>query len=166
MATTKATTKAKTQTRKTATSAKRTTKQAERNVRTVVLDGAYATVGLGDTAVESLRQLPGKAVALRNEAPKKVRSLTEDAPRDLKDLTAKAKVFRTQAERELDAYAARGRKVVQAIRRSSSTQKALEQSRIARSQVKAATTSLRKAVTQGATAVDDAADKVGGPAAG
>lgn len=160
-ATTKTTTKAKAQTRKTATSAKQTAKQAERTVRTVVLDGAYATVGLGDTAVETLRQLPVKAAQLRNEAPKKVRSLTEDAPRDLKDLTARAKVFRTTAERELDAYATRGRKVVQAIRGSASTQKALEQSRTARSQVKAATTSVRKAVKQSAVAVDTATGKVG-----
>lgn len=148
-------------------------KSVERTVKTVVVDSAYATVGLTDTAVAVLKSLPAKAAELREEAPVTLKSLRDQAPRQLTDRLhavseqGKATVegLRTATEQQLDSYATRGRTVVGKVRGSAATKKALEQSRIARSQVKAAATSVRKAVSASADAVESAADKAGNVAA-
>jgi len=148
-------------------------KSVERTVKTVVVDSAYATVGLTDTAVAVLKSLPAKAAELREEAPVTLKSLRDQAPRQLTDRLhavseqGKATVegLRHATEQQLDSYATRGRTVVDKVRGSAATKKALEQSRIARSQVKAAATSVRKAVGASADAVESAAEKAGTVAA-
>lgn len=145
----------------------------ERNVKTIVLDSAYATVGLTDTAVEVLKSLPTKAAELREEAPVRVKalrtSLTSEAPKQLTErfqtVTTQGKStvegLRGQVEQQLTSYAARGREVVGKVQNSAATKRAFEQSRVARSQVKAAATSVRKAVGATADAAESAADKAG-----
>jgi hypothetical protein len=144
------TTKTKTQAKKTAqtarkatTAAKKTSVQAERTVRSLVTDGAYAALGLGDAAVAAAKGLPAQLERLRKEAPKAVGTA------------------RGQAEKEFDAYAKRGRNMLQSVRTNAATKRALEQSKVARTQVKAATTSVRRAFGQSVEAAETAAQKIG-----
>jgi hypothetical protein len=148
---------------------KATTEQAERTVRTFVTDSAYAALGVGDTAVGILKGIPGQVERFRKETPKsvetgvkdvehRVRSLWTDTPEELR---SRLEAVRKDAEKEFDAYAERGRSVYESVRRSAPTRRAVEQSKAARSQVKAATTSVRKALGQSVEAVEAAADKIG-----
>lgn len=146
----------------TKTQAKRTGQEAERTLRSLVEASAYATIGAGDAAVGFVRSLPRSAAAtpkrvadLRHQAPDAVRSLRKDAPE-------KARELRDQAAKELDALAERGRGVVESVRNSRSTKEGAAQVRTAKSQVKAAATSVGKAASAEAHAVEDAARTVGG----
>lgn len=132
---------------RTAVSARRTAEQAERTVRTIVLDGAYVAVGLGDTAVAFARTLPTKVTELTNEGPRKVEI----------NLTT----LRSRTEREFDTLAERGRNIVKTAQRNGSTKQALDSTRVARSQVKAASTSIRKAMFAGANAVETTVESAG-----
>ncbi len=67
---------------------------------------------------------------------------------------------RKQAEKNYREYAKRGEKIVTSIRRSAPVKRASEQTRTARSRVKGAATSVRKAVEANAEAVQSAAKKV------
>lgn len=162
-----ATTKTKTQARHTKTAAKSTartakstSKQAERTARALVSDGAYAAVGLGDTAVEILRTLPEQLTKLRTEGPKVVEGveLRLATPAELRSLVETA---RAEAATEFDALASRGRTVVTSISNAAATKRAFDQTRIAQTQLKGAITSVRRAVEQAADAVETAAGKVG-----
>lgn len=154
--------------------AKTATKPAqERTVKNIVIDTAYATVGLTDTAVEVLKSLPAKAAELREEAPVRVKTLsttlTTEAPKQVtarfQAVTTQSKAtvteLRGQVENSIGSYADRGREVLGKVQNSAATKRALEQSRVARSQVKAAATSVRKAVGATAAAAESAADKAG-----
>lgn len=146
----------------------------ERNVKNIVIDSAYATVGLTDTAVEVLKSLPAKAAGLREEAPVRVKAVTTQAPKQLTErfqtVTTQGRstvtVLRGQVEQQITSYASRGREVVGKVQNSAATKRAMEQSRIARAQVKAAATSVRKAVGATADAAESAAEKAGTVAAG
>lgn len=174
--------KTKTTAQKAKTSAKSTPKAAaktatkpvqERTVKNIVIDTAYATVGLTDTAVEVLKSLPAKAAELREEAPVRVKTLsttlTTEAPKQVtarfQAVTTQSKAtvteLRGQVESSIGSYADRGREVLGKVQNSAATKRALEQSRVARSQVKAAATSVRKAVGATADAAESAADKAG-----
>ena len=145
----------------------------ERTVKNIVVDTAYATVGITDTAVEVLKSLPAKAAELREEAPVRVRTLTTDAPKQLTErfqaVTTQGKAtvtgLRGTVETQIDTYASRGREVIGKVQNSAATKRALEQSRVARAQVKAAATSVRKAVGATADAAEVAAEKAGTVAA-
>lgn len=143
-------------------------KPAERGVRDLVVDSAYATIGLTDSAVAVLKTLPLKAAELREEAPVIVKTAPKQATERVQAVAAQGKAvaaeFRTQADQRLGTLAARGREVVGKVQNSAATKRALDQSRIARSQVKAAATSVRKAVGAGVQAAEVAADKVGATA--
>lgn len=160
----KAKPKAATAARKPA-AAKPAPKPAERGVRDLVLDSAYATIGLTDSAVAVLKSLPVKAAELRGDAPELVKTAPKQATERVQAVAAQGKAaaveLRTQADQRLGTLAARGREVVGKVQNSAATKRALDQSRIARSQVKAAATSVRKAVGAGVQAADVAADKVG-----
>lgn len=146
--------------RRTATSARRTATSAERTVRTVVRDSAYATVGAGDSAVAFVRTLPAKAGDVANESGQRVRTMA--TPAHLRDsVTDLAATVASTVENRFDTLAGRGRDVVTAITRNVVTKRAVDQSKIARTQVKSAATSVRKAVVRSADAVEHATDKVG-----
>lgn len=163
-------TQTKTQTKTVKTAAK---PAQERTVKNIVVDTAYATVGITDTAVEVLKSLPAKAAELREEAPVRVRTLTTDAPKQLTErfqaVTTQGKAtvtgLRGTVETQIDSYASRGREVIGKVQNSAATKRALEQSRVARAQVKAAATSVRKAVGATADAAEVAAEKAGTVAA-
>ena len=132
--------------------AEATARSAERTARTLVLDSAYATVGLADTAVAFARTLPVKAttVASSVDVPTLVKGLSEETP---KLVEQRLSTLRTRAESELDTLAGRGRTIVETLQRNANAQQALEQVRTAREQVTAAATDLRKAVFAGRGAV-------------
>lgn len=106
--------------------------RGERSVSTTVRDGAYATLGLTDSLVGALREAPSKALRARETMPEM-----------------------------LDQYAERGKTVAGRVRASAPSRRALEQARVARSQVKAAATSLRKTVRGGAEAAGHVVDSAG-----
>jgi hypothetical protein len=178
-----ATQASKTEAKKTTQAAKRTTqsakrtgrstqhtgRQAERTVRAFVTDGAYAALGVGDSAVEVLRGVPGRVERLRKGAPRTVETRVKDVEQRVKSLWAetpeelKARVegMRRSAGKEFDTYARRGRSVVRSVTSNKAAQRAAEQTKVARTQVKAATTSVRKALGQSVEAAETAADRIG-----
>jgi hypothetical protein len=94
-----------------------------------------ATLGAGQLTIEKGRELSGNVVAYAQGGRK---SLDGTFTRLVK----------------------RGEKLDKSIRTSAYTRRALDQSKVARSQVKAATTSVRKAVTSSTQASKAAADKM------
>jgi hypothetical protein len=106
---------------------------ATRAVRGLIVESAYATVGLGGAAVELVRSVD----RLHMEVPGQVRQLVDQGVatgRSLPDL----------AGREFQGLARRGRDLVGAIRTSNAIHQAVHRTRTARSRVKAATTSRPK----------------------
>jgi DNA-binding transcriptional regulator YdaS (Cro superfamily) len=122
---------------------------AQRTVRSLLTDSAYATIGAGGAAVELIRSID----RIRAETPRQVRTLGKQAPERLRTL-------RDQAGQEFDGLARRGRELVGSIRTSPATRDAADQARTARSRVKAAGTSVRRAADETAEAVSKAADVV------
>ena len=155
--------------KKTTRQTQRTTRQAERTLRNLVSDSAYAALGVGDTAVAALRSVPTEVERVRKDVPKTVESRVKDVEERVRtlwtetpeELQARLKAARTSAEKEFDSYAKRGRSVVRSVRSSQATSRAVDQLKVARSQVKAAATSVRKAFGESVEAVESAADKVG-----
>ncbi|MPZ73527.1 MAG: hypothetical protein GEU74_09900, partial [Nitriliruptorales bacterium] len=150
-------TTARTQTSRTTATARETTQRttaqarragdaAQRTVKTVVTDAGYATVGLTDTAIAMVRTLPTKLQNAQVDAPK----LIEETPRKVEE---RFSTLRTNAEKEFNVLAERGRNIVSELSKSNAAgQRAAGQARNARRQLKAATTSLRNAVFSGAEA--------------
>ena len=135
------------------------------DVKGVVADSAYATVGAGDLAVSVARDLPGRLDTLRKdqltfakEAPAKAQTFVKEAPGKLQtQIDSQIATVRD----EVNAYATRGRKLVGSVTDSTSTKKAVSQSETARSQVKGAVTSIRKAVEQSQNAARTAVGRIG-----
>jgi hypothetical protein len=96
----------------------------------------YAPIGAGQLLVEKMRELPTAVSQIA--------------------VDPRGKVMKAY-----DGLAKRGEELVSSIRRSAPTQRAVEQARTARSRVKAATTSVGKAVDATAQATRSAAKKVG-----
>lgn len=150
------------------------------DVRTLATDTVYATVGAGDRAIAVARELPQRlddirkhrvnrttsvvknnrlrAEGLIKDAPDKAQSFVKDVPTKLQ---AEVSGNFETARKELDSFATRGREVVEAIAKAPTTKRALSQTETARSQVKGAITSIRKAVEQGQEAVEGAVDRIG-----
>jgi len=114
--------------------AEKTVERAGRTLTTVLVDTAYASIGVTDTAVAFLRSLPTTALKLRGT--------------DTGSLTG-------LIEREFDELAGRGRKVVDAIATNPATQRAVEQTKTARNQLKTAAGQVRKSAEVAAEAVED-----------
>ncbi|HVF04742.1 MAG TPA: hypothetical protein VNA20_07880 [Frankiaceae bacterium] len=129
----------------------------------------YAVVGAGDLAVENIKELPTQLVAQATTIVPKTRALVSDIPakvpaivKDLRgDVEGRATSVTGKAFQAYGELVERGQKLVTSIRRSSATEQAEAQIKIARSQAKAAATSATKAAKATAKAVDKAADKVG-----
>jgi hypothetical protein len=120
---------------------------ATRAVRGLIVESAYATLGLGGAAVELVRSLD----RLRMEVPGQVRQLVDQGVatgRSLPDL----------AGREFQGLARRGRDLVGAIHTSNATREAVHRTRTARSRVKAAGgTSIGRAAEGAVEAAEQAA---------
>ena len=144
---------AKATTQRTAAQARRASDAAQRTVKTVVTDAGYATVGAADTAIALVRTLPTKLQSV--DAPK----LVEETPRAASE---RLETLRRNAEKEFDVLAERGRNIVSEIsKKNSAGQRAADQARTARTQLKGAVTSLRKAVFSGAEAVENTVEAAG-----
>lgn len=145
-------TTAKATTQRTAAQARKASEAAQRTVKTVVSDAGYATVGLSDTAIAFVRTLPTKLQSV--DAPK-----IEVNPRAAQE---RLDTIRRNAGQEFDVLAERGRNIVGELsKRNSAGQRAANQARTARQQLKAATTSLRKAVFSGAEGVEQTVEAAG-----
>jgi len=146
------TTTAKATTQRTAAQARRASDAAQRTVKTVVSDAGYATVGAADTAIALVRTLPTKLQSV--ETPK-----LQETPRLT---TERLETLRRNAEKEFDVLAERGRNIVSELsKKNSAGQRAAEQARTARIQLKGAVTSIRKAVFSGAEAVESTVEAAG-----
>lgn len=106
-----------------------------------VKNAMYAYVGAGQLIMDKAKELPVKARDMRVKAF---------------DWNAWGKEF----GKFYGELVGRGEKTVKSIRKSAYTERAVEQARAARVQVKAATTSVRKAVGSSAEATKVAAKKV------
>jgi hypothetical protein len=127
--------------------------RAQRRLRSLLTDSAYATIGAGGAAVEFVRSID----RVRIDAPKQARELGKDAPAKLRQLREQgvsgARELRDQAGKEFDDLAKRGRDLVGVVRGSAAAKQAASQVRAARSRVKAAGTSSGRAAGDSATAV-------------
>jgi hypothetical protein len=160
--------------------------RAQRSIRSLLADSAYATVGAGGAAIEfvrsidrvradqarnlgkdapnQLRQLREQSVASARSAidngVTSVRTMREQATKELDTLreqaTKELDTLREQATKEFDGLAKRGRGLVGSVRDSAAVRQAVGQTRTARSRVKAAGTSVGRAAEDTAKAVDRA----------
>src|SRR5512132_3303857 len=119
---------------------------ATRAVRGLIVESAYATVGLGGAAVELVRSVD----RLRMEVPGQVRQLIDQG-------VATGRSLPQLAAGEFQGLARRGRDLVGAIRTSNATRQAVHRTRTARSRVKAAGTSVGRAAEGAVEAAEQAA---------
>jgi hypothetical protein len=117
-------------------------------------DGGYATIGATDAAVSYVRGVGTRA----NEARGALRSLKLPTPTEV---TESLRGLGADVEEQFGSLAGRGREVVGSLQGNRATKTAVERGRVARSQVKAATTSVQRAGAAAVDAVDEAADRVG-----
>lgn len=120
-------------------------------------DGGYATVGATDAAVAYARRLGVRATEVRDE----LRKLRLPDPRTVGE---SIRGLGAEVEQQFETYAGRGREVVASLQGSAATRTAAERADVARSQVQAAATSVRRAGEAAGEAVEEAAENVGGQA--
>jgi membrane protein involved in colicin uptake len=140
----------KNQAKATSRQAKATAEQAERTIQTALADAGYATLGVGDAAVEFVRNIGRTTVNLPSyakETPEALASFFEVAASNLRE--------------GYDSLASRGRTVTGSIKRDPQVKKAAEQVSTAKTQVKGAATSVGKAASAQADAAEKAASKAG-----
>jgi hypothetical protein len=149
--------------------------RAQRSIRSLLADSAYATIGAGGAAIEFVRSIdrvraeqarslgkdaPNQLRQLREQSVASVRTLREQATKELDTLreqaTKELDTLREQATKEFDGLAKRGRGLVGSVRDSAAVRQAVGQTRTARSRVKAAGTSVGRAAEDTAKAVDRA----------
>jgi hypothetical protein len=149
--------------------------RAQRSIRSLLADSAYATIGAGGAAIEFVRSIDRvRAEQARNlgkDAPNQLRQLREQSVasarsaidngvtsvRTLREqATKELDTLREQATKEFDGLAKRGRGLVGSVRDSAAVRQAVGQTRTARSRVKAAGTSVGRAAEDTAKAVDRA----------
>jgi Rho termination factor, N-terminal domain len=157
------------------TTANDRTERAQRRLRSLLTDSAYATIGAGGAAVQFVRSIdpPKQARELRREAPARLRQLGGQGMSGARSAIDRAvglprqgasgaRELREQAGKEFDDLARRGRELVGAVRGSAAARQAASQLRAARSRVKAAGTSSARAAADGATAARRAGTIVAG----
>ena len=130
-------------------------REARRTTVALLRDGGYATIGATDAAVAYVRKLSERAEQLRVDLP------DLKALRDRDELSASLREFGSTVEERFEALAGRGREVVESLQRNRPTQAAAQRADVARSQVKAAATSVAKAGEATGAAVQEGAASVG-----
>jgi hypothetical protein len=146
--------------------------RAQRRLRSLLVDSAYATIGAGGAAIEFVRSLdrtgaeqarnlgkdaPNRLRQLREQGAANARSALDSGVRTLREQGINgARDLRDQATKEFDDLARRGRGLVGSVRDSAAVRQAAGQARTARSRVKAAGTSVGHAAEDTAKAVDRA----------
>lgn len=136
-----------------------TARSARRSTVDLLRDGGYATIGATDAAVAYVRRLGERAEQVRVDLPalKTLRNPTE--------LSASLRELGGQVEERFGVLAGRGREVVESLQRNRPMRAAVTRTRVARSQVKAAATSVRSAGEATAEAVEEGVAAVGDHAA-
>jgi hypothetical protein len=140
----------KNQAKATGRQAQATAEQAERTIQTALVDAGYATLGVGDAAVEFVRNVGRTTVNLPNyvkETPETLASFFETAATNLRE--------------GFDTLSDRGRTVTGTIKRDPQVRKAAEQASTAKTQVKGAATSVGRAASAQADAAEKAVSKAG-----
>lgn len=149
--------------------AERATQQTGRSPQTLLADSAYAAVGSIDRGVSLLRSWRHRARQAPDAAQQRrqqVTGLVDHAGTRAKSLVRPSQLrqrmdgLASDVAGEFDQLAGRGRGVVQSITRDRATRNALAQTSTARSQLKGAATSVRKAVGRSTEAVDTAGEKL------
>lgn len=134
--------------------------RAERNVRNIVRDSAYVTLGVGDLAVSIVRNVGEKAAELRAEAPNTLK--TQVDPRQVSArIERRLEQILNGATTEYERLGVRGRSLVEGIQTSRSTRKAADQVGNAQSQMKAAATSVARASKLVGDAAEESVERVG-----
>jgi Rho termination factor, N-terminal domain len=133
--------------------------RTQRDLRSLLVDSAYATIGAGGAAIEFVRSLDRtgaeQARNLGKDAPNRLRQLRELGVANARSaLDSGVRTLREQATKEFDDLARRGRGLVGSVRDSAAVRQAAGQARTARSRVKAAGTSVGRAAEDTAKAVD------------
>lgn len=123
---------------------------AGRSTVTLLRDGGYATIGATDAAVSYVRRLGAKANEVRGE-------LNARKLRDPRELSASLQKLGADVEQQFEALAGRGRELVASLQGNRATRRAVERTDVARSQVKAAGTSVRRAGEAAGAAVEEGA---------
>lgn len=121
--------------------------EAGRTTVALLRDSGFATIGATEAAVAYVRRLGERAEQMRGDLPD-LKTL-----RDRDELSASLRELSSNVEERFDALAGRGREVVESLQRNRPVRDAAERTRVARSQVKAAATS----VTRAGEAVSDVA---------
>jgi Rho termination factor, N-terminal domain len=128
-----------------------------RSLRGFLADSAYASLGLGGATVELVRSID----RLRVQTPQQARAIGKQTPEQLRHLVQESASstlgLPRLATREFYGLARRGRDLVDAIRTNQATREAVDQTRTARSRVKAAGTSIGKAAESAVQATERAA---------
>lgn len=127
---------------------------AGRTTVSLLRDSGYATIGATDAAVSYVRQISTKATEARG-------TLSELKVPTPHDVTATLRELGHGVEEQFESLAGRGREVVASLQGNRATRAATEQVGVARSQVKAAATSVRRAGEAAGEAVEQAAGEVG-----
>jgi Rho termination factor, N-terminal domain len=138
--------------------------RAQRSIRSLLADSAYATIGAGGAAIEFVRSIDRvraeQARSLGKDAPNQLRQLREQSVTSARSAidngVTSVRTLREQATKEFDGLAKRGRGLVGSVRDSAAVRQAVGQTRTARSRVKAAGTSVSRAAEDTAKAVDRA----------
>ena len=130
-------------------------RDAGRSAIALLRDGGYATIGATDSAVAYVRRLSEKANEVRTDLPPLMKL------RNPSELSASLRELGQSVEQRFDMFAGRGREVVESLQRNRSTQDVVGRSHVARQQVKAATTSARRAAEAGSEAVEQVVETVG-----
>jgi hypothetical protein len=139
-----------------------------RSLPGLLVDSAYASVGLGGAWVELVRSIE----RLRVQAPRQARTIAGQVPRQLRDTRDRSvtsvrhlvdqsvqttRDLPVRAGHEFDDLARRGRDLVGTIRGSAATREAVDRARTARSRVKAASTSVSRAAEGAVEAAEQVA---------
>jgi hypothetical protein len=152
--------------------------RAQRSLRSLLVDSAYATIGAGGAAIEFVRSIdrasteqarnlgkdaPNLLRQLREQGVANARSAIDNGVRTLREQGVNgARDLRDQASNGFDDLAKRGRGLVGSVRDSAAVRQAAGQARTARSRVKAAGTSTGRAAQDTAKAADRAGTIVAG----
>jgi hypothetical protein len=131
-----------------------TPERVTRAVVSLLRDGGYATIGATDAAVSYVRSVGTRA----NEAGGTLRSVKLPRPTDV---TETLRGLGAEVEEQFESLAGRGREVVGSLQGGRAAQTAARRTRVARSQVRAATTSVQRAGAATVDAVDEAAERLG-----
>jgi hypothetical protein len=128
----------------------------------------YAVAGVGDLAIEKLREIPTQLSKLETDFGRRTsdlqgqaRAFPAQAADQLKSVRNLPGVLTGKATEAYEEFAGRGEKLVRSIRRQPSTDRARSAASNAVSRARGARTATEKAAGAVAEAADDATDKLG-----